>query len=37
MFLIEWYIDGKRYFNHYTFGYPAFDLEKYKEWYKKIK
>jgi len=37
MFLIEWYIDGVRYFNHYMFGYPGFDLEKYKEWYKKIK
>ncbi len=37
MFLIEWYIDGERYFNHYMFGYPGFDLEKYKEWYKKIK
>jgi len=37
MFLIEWYIDGVRYFNHYMFGYPGFDLEKYKEWYKKIR
>ena len=37
MFLIEWYIDGVRYFNHYMFGYPGFNLEKYKEWYKKIK
>lgn len=37
MFLIEWYIDGVRYFNHYMFGYPGFDLEKYKEWYAKIK
>lgn len=37
MFLIEWYIDGVRYFNHYMFGYPGFDLAKYKEWYKKIK
>ncbi len=37
MFLIEWHIDGKRYYNHYMFGYPGFDLEKYKEWYSKIK
>lgn len=37
VFLIEWYIDGKRYFNHYMRGMPGFELEKYKEWYEKIK
>ncbi|MBQ7986724.1 MAG: glycoside hydrolase family 2 [Clostridia bacterium] len=37
MFLIEWYIDGERYFNHYMYGYPGFDLDDYKRWYKLIK
>lgn len=37
MFLIEWYVDGRRYFNHYMYGYPGFDLETYKRWYEKIK
>lgn len=36
-FLIEWWIDGERYINHYLYGFPAFDFEKYKEWMSKIK
>ncbi len=30
--VIEWNIDGKKYFNHYLCGYPSFDLEQYKRW-----
>lgn len=37
MLLIEWEIDGKRYVNHYLYGFPGFDLASYKEWYSKIK
>ena len=37
MLLIEWFINGQRYFNHYLYGYPAFDVEKYKEWLEKLK
>jgi len=37
VFLIEWEVDGKRYFNHYMYGMPGYDLEKYKEWFGKIK
>lgn len=36
VFMIEWEIDGKKYFNHYLHGYPAFDFETYKKWYEKI-
>ena len=37
MLLIEWEIDGERNINHYLYGYPAFELEKYKEWLDKIR
>lgn len=37
MFLIEWNIKGERFFNHYLYGYPAFDLDTYKKWYKMLK
>jgi len=37
MLLIEWIIDGKRYINHYLYGFPGFELGKYKEWFDKIK
>lgn len=37
MFLIEWYIGEKRYFNHYMYGCPEFDLETYKKRHSKIK
>ena len=37
MFLIEWWIDGKRYFNHYTYGMPRFEVAEYKKWFEKIK
>jgi hypothetical protein len=37
MLLIEWEIDGKRYINHYLYGFPGFDLKKYKEWFENIK
>lgn len=36
VFMIEWEIDGKKYFNHYLHGYPAFDFETYKKWHEKI-
>lgn len=37
MFLvIEWCIDGKKYFNHYLCGYPAFDFNDYKKWLSKF-
>lgn len=37
MLLIEWFIEDKRYINHYLYGMPAFDVEDYKRWLKKIK
>ena len=37
MLLMEWETDGKRYINHYLYGLPGFDLEKYREWFEKIK
>ena len=37
MLLIEWYIGGKRYFNHYLYGCPAFSFEQYKNWYEKLR
>lgn len=36
MLVIEWETGGKKYFNTYLCGTPAFDLEKYKSWLKKI-
>ena len=36
MLLIEWDIDGKKYYNHYLTGYPPFDFEKYKKWLNKL-
>ena len=36
MFLIQWSYEGKTYGNHYMLGYPPFDLDKYKNWMKKI-
>ena len=32
MLLIRWTMDGRTYGNHYLLGFPAFSLEKYKEW-----
>ena len=37
MLIIEWIVDGKRYVNHYLYGFPGFELKKYKEWFEKIK
>ena len=37
MLLLDWFINGQRYFNPYLYGYPAFDVEKYKEWLEKLK
>ncbi len=37
MFIIEWETDdGKKEFNTYLYGAPAYSLEKYKEWLEKI-
>ena len=36
MLLIEWEINGEKGFNHYLCGYPAFSLQKYKEWVEKL-
>ena len=36
MLLIEWEVNGEKGFNHYLCGYPAFSLEKYKNWVKKL-
>ncbi|MBO5252423.1 MAG: hypothetical protein J6C51_00580 [Clostridia bacterium] len=36
MLLIEWEVNGEKGFNHYLCGYPAFSLEKYKSWVKKL-
>lgn len=36
LFLMEWTADGKRYVNHYLLGMPAFSLEQYRGWLKKI-
>lgn len=30
--IIEWITDGKKYYNHYLCGMPAFDFNKYKGW-----
>ena len=32
MYIIEYEYNGKKSFNHYTQGFPPFDLEKYKIW-----
>ena len=37
MLIMEWFVEGVRYVNHYLYGYPGFDLEKYKTWFAKIK
>lgn len=37
MLLIEWFIGGKRFINHYLYGMPAFDINDYKRWFEKIK
>lgn len=36
VFMIEWEIDGKKHYNHYLHGYPAFNYETYKKWHEKI-
>ncbi|MGC9064313.1 MAG: glycoside hydrolase family 2 protein, partial [bacterium] len=36
LFIIEWEVDGKKFFNHYLLGNPPFNLVKYKEWLKTI-
>ena len=37
MVKIEWTLsDGTAGKNHYLYGTPAFDLNKYKEWFKKL-
>ena len=33
--VFEWEIDGKKDYNHYVCGFPAFDLAKYREWLRK--
>lgn len=37
MLLIEWNIDGERFFNHYLYGMPGFSLASYKKWFAKLK
>jgi len=32
MLLIKYSVDGTRYMNHYLYGNPPFDLEKYRQW-----
>ena len=36
MLLIEWTVDGKRSYNHYLCGMPAFSFRKYVGWMKKL-
>ncbi|MBC7320950.1 glycoside hydrolase family 2 [bacterium] len=36
LFIIEWEIDSKKFFNHYLLGNPPFNLARYKEWLKII-
>ncbi|MBQ8597101.1 MAG: hypothetical protein IJ409_04850 [Lachnospiraceae bacterium] len=36
MLLIEWQIGEEKFFNHYLYGMPGFDLKKYKEWFGKL-
>ena len=33
--VFEWEIDGKKAYNHYLCGYPAFDLDTYRNWLRK--
>lgn len=33
--VFEWEVDGKKGFNHYLCGYPAFSLERYRAWLRK--
>lgn len=33
--VFEWEIDGKKDYNHYLCGYPAFDLDTYRAWLRK--
>lgn len=34
--VIEWTMNGKKYYNHYLAGMPAFDFETYKGWLNKF-
>lgn len=36
MLLIEWMINDKRFFNHYLYGYPAFNFNDYRRWHEKL-
>jgi len=36
MLIIAWEVDGKRSFNTYLTGTPAYDFAKYKQWLQKI-
>ncbi|MCK5739330.1 hypothetical protein KAH55_09115, partial [bacterium] len=36
LYLIEWTLNGKTFGNHYISGFPAFSLDRYREWLKKI-
>ena len=36
IFLIEWDVDGKTFYNTYLYGAPAFSLEQYKGWLDKL-
>lgn len=36
MLLMEWQIGEEKFFNHYLYGMPGFDLKKYKEWFDKL-
>lgn len=35
--VIEWEIDGKKYYNHYLCGMPGFNFDDYKRWLNKYK
>lgn len=36
MFFIQWTVDGQTHYNHYLLGFPAFSLQRYKEWMRKL-
>jgi len=36
MLLIEWTINNNKFFNHYLYGFPAFDLRDYRRWQGKL-
>lgn len=36
MLLIEWQIGTEKFFNHYLYGMPGFELSKYKEWFETL-